>query len=563
MIRHQIFVWPFVLTLSLAFFSPNTSLHAQGAFGDDSFDSDLGGFGDDSLGTTDLGGGLGGLEEGPSLEEVEQTVQQALASAKSALDQEDATTALEKLQEAQDALSQLASQNSVEVQELAQKYQADMMFQLGRAYKMADNVNMAMQYFERARMASPMALQESPDLVTNATIELGNIALDTNQFADAIEYFESAISSDPQSASAHYHMGKAKLLAAVFSQTDPSAPLIESTKSLHKAIEIDPNYGDAFLMRGRVLVQLSQMDLAIEDLTKAVTLLGKDSDASAELAKAYAGRGEVEGRNTDGDTDKIVADFEAALRSLDDYLVGKPIEAKTKPWDEQDPLEVRPINMVRLRADVLKKLGDEFGPAGHGYYSQSIAESDRLLALDPESTDAAAAYFNRAVAKRMLGQLDDAVQDFTTCLAETKKTQTRSYLSEASLRRGIIFFHQGKYELAVSDFENATSWSQNPFASEPRAAFWLGLTYAKQGKQGDAIRAYTQALRSYPEFVNALLNRGLALTNMGRYEMAIEDFSAVVRLDPKNQQAKGYLEIAKQRLHGSPGVVSGAYVVGY
>ncbi|MCA9171065.1 MAG: tetratricopeptide repeat protein, partial [Planctomycetales bacterium] len=108
------------------------------------------------------------------------------------------------------------------------------------------------------------------------------------------------------------------------------------------------------------------------------------------------------------------------------------------------------------------------------------------------------------------------------------------------------YYHQGQRDLALQDFQVAAA-SPGSFAYEPRAMFWQGIILAERGEHSDAIRAYTRALANQPQFMSALMNRGLAYMNLGRFDQAEEDFNVILRKDPDNANARRYRDLAATR----------------
>ena len=50
-----------------------------------------------------------------------------------------------------------------------------------------------------------------------------------------------------------------------------------------------------------------------------------------------------------------------------------------------------------------------------------------------------------------------------------------------------------------------------------------------------------------PDFVMALINRGVAMENLGNIEDAIESYERALELDPENEMARVNLEKARSR----------------
>ena len=148
----------------------------------------------------------------------------------------------------------------------------------------------------------------------------------------------------------------------------------------------------------------------------------------------------------------------------------------------------------------------------------------------------------------MMDDLPGAIAAYTEGIENIPTSTLLQYFgSDPFLRRGICYFYQGDYHLALQDFEAASNNQFNPFQQEPRAMLWQGLAESKLGEQESAIRSYTRAIRSAPEYIAAYLNRGLAYLNVGRYDRAIEDFNHVLRRDPDHASARQYRDLAEQR----------------
>jgi len=61
-----------------------------------------------------------------------------------------------------------------------------------------------------------------------------------------------------------------------------------------------------------------------------------------------------------------------------------------------------------------------------------------------------------------------------------------------------------------------------------------GILFASRNDNDMAIEEFTQAIRINPNFIIAYVNRGKAYTRKGMYEMAIQDYTSAIRLDPND-----------------------------
>jgi tetratricopeptide (TPR) repeat protein len=64
--------------------------------------------------------------------------------------------------------------------------------------------------------------------------------------------------------------------------------------------------------------------------------------------------------------------------------------------------------------------------------------------------------------------------------------------------------------------------------------FERGNAYVQAGNYEDAVKAFTLAIASEPNFADAYYSRGLVLGRSGKHEQAIDDFTQAIALDQKN-----------------------------
>lgn len=112
------------------------------------------------------------------------------------------------------------------------------------------------------------------------------------------------------------------------------------------------------------------------------------------------------------------------------------------------------------------------------------------------------------------------------------------------LIKGIEYFNQGKYSIAIEFFNRAISLDSD-FAN---GYFYRGLSNYNKGKFDDAINDYTKALEINPELHQAYYHRGIAYTNFGKFDMAIDDLDKAIELYPHSSSyytARGEVYIYK------------------
>lgn len=146
-----------------------------------------------------------------------------------------------------------------------------------------------------------------------------------------------------------------------------------------------------------------------------------------------------------------------------------------------------------------------------GNYQAAIEALNQAIQQEVEQSDRA--YYLRGISHLKLGELDQAVEDYTKVI-ELDPENLRAYYD-----RGIANTQLGNYEQAVADYDRASELAPN----EETIYLNRGIAKMRQGKLQDAITDYTQALEFDPELGDAYANRGITKAALGDKESAIND----------------------------------------
>lgn len=390
-------------------------------------------------------------------------------------------------------------------------------------------------------------------------LETAKVLIDDGRLPDALEYLGQAIDMKPTNPELYFNRGKALTLqGAGLPDRDQLDALESAVESFDRAIELDENYAEALYERGRAKSNLAyvmfphgEWEEALEDLEKAQELDPENLEYLVEKGIAYLKRArQVANRDSDK-TEQVVSDHRMAIAAFDRFIENHPdrpgrvdsgladagIVGETKKKEEdEDAAKLEEIYLTRADAKTTLARyvpGEQRAPL----YREAIEDCDAALQVEPELP---LAYYDRGVAWRLLGNFDQAFDDFT------KAIKMASGFFSAYLRRGIVSFHRGDYELALGDFEKAML--DRP---DGRAKFWSGAAHAQLGDFAMAAEEYSEALRQNPEYTLAYNNRGLAYLHMQLYERALDDFNELIRRDRTNAEAyrrRGYAYRGLNRL---------------
>ena len=179
----------------------------------------------------------------------------------------------------------------------------------------------------------------------------------------------------------------------------------EAIKRYDQAIDINPQFAEAYNNRGITKDLLGRHEEAITDYNEAIRI-------NPQLAEAYYNRGTT--KDLLGRHEKAIADYDQAIRINPQY------------------------------AQAYYNRGNAKGELGQ--HEEAIADYDEAIRINPQY---AQAYCNRGTAKLALGQHDDAIADYDHAI------RINPQFAKAYYNRGIVKGMLGSYEKAIADFNEA------------------------------------------------------------------------------------------------------------
>ena len=295
--------------------------------------------------------------------------------------------------------------------------------------------------------------------------------------------------------------------------TTSEAKMKESEKSIKhytKAIELKPDFPEAYTNRGNAYIIRDDYDNAIKDYNRAIQL-------KSDYANAYHNRGNVYTKM--GKYDSSIKDYGMAIQLGHD-----------------DP------NIYYGRGVVYNRIGD---------FERAIEDFDKVIQFKPNDADA---YYERAASYYNKGAIDFAIEDFTAVIRLTPdRIQAHYYrglaysikgaydlaiedltttiqlkpdYAEAYHDRGVAHYQRGEIDLAIEDYNKAIQ--QNPDC--PEVYYNRGIAYEKKDNVDSAIKNYDKAIELKPDYAEVYNNRGYIYYKKGEYARAVKDYDLVVKL---------------------------------
>jgi tetratricopeptide (TPR) repeat protein len=174
----------------------------------------------------------------------------------------------------------------------------------------------------------------------------------------------------------------------------------QATMSFDRAIALQPQFVDAYLLRGKAYVEMADTDRALRDFTKVTEL--RPSDAAGWIARgaAYLELNNFEATISDA-SHAIAADPNAAAAyAMRGIALRKSGNAQKAIPDFSRAIELEPSAKNYFeRGATYQVLGE---------HERAIADFDRVIQVIP---DLASAFFARAESRRAVGDIRGAQED--------------------------------------------------------------------------------------------------------------------------------------------------------
>ena len=308
----------------------------------------------------------------------------------------------------------------------------------------------------------------------------------------------------------------------------------EAIGAYDKAIELNPDYADAYRKRGTVKLALDDYEGAIEDYTQCIKLNSGSAWVyyNRGLAQAKLGYSESKKENVEKAQDL----YESTIEDCTQVIKLDPEDVDSYLNRGVAKIALGGLQAARGNIEEASRLYD----AGIGDYTQAIK-------LNPEY---AAAYNNRALGQSQLGEskakqgdiaeaqqyYQSAIDDYAQAI-ELNPTEAYLYNNRAWVKglfgksdaaTGNIAGARELYEAAIVDSDTAIKLD----ADLSNAYHTRGAAKAALGDLEGAIADFDRAIEIDPESAENYYERGLAKEALGRNEEARADLIKAKELDP-------------------------------
>lgn len=334
-------------------------------------------------------------------------------------------------------------------------------------------------------------------------------AYERQNWAQALEFFEQVLYSEPASPDIQYHMGEIYRFQGMVE---------ESAAAFDESIRINPTFAPAYIGRGRVFLMTSppKVNKAREYFEKALDLDPLQFEGYYELAQLEL---------DDGDAQK-------ALDTLDRMPAGAPVSVRAEVVRAEAYLLKGEPELALEAAQAANLIDITYLPV-----YKLLAQAHHLMDKPEDSMQPLVTYLTWVqddpealglMASILVeqGELEKALEFAERALAIDKNS------IPALLARGEVYLKDGKAEEAAVDFNAAIRQNKNSFAAN------LGISRVQiarelYGSAYEYARVALQLAQGDRQNAAALYCRALALIGLDEERAAVNDLEALLAFPPE------------------------------
>jgi tetratricopeptide (TPR) repeat protein len=360
------------------------------------------------------------------------------------------------------------------------------------------------------------------------------------QYGEAVRYFTAALAVRPHNPYIARNLGWALLM---------NGSAAEAVADFSRAIDLKPDFLDAWFGRGEAYRRLGDRDRARADFARAVQLEPLSVSDFANRGRAHT---------TLGEFDRALADDCKAIEldptRAEAWCNRAVVYANLKRWDESLADCCRAIELDPRLALAWVNRAIAYAHLGQG--EKALADCCKAIELEPKL---AAAWHVRGGLYAAAGQWDKAVADYSRlielgprdALARTnrgcayaglrqwdKALADHSRAIELDPKLALAWYNRAAARAQLRQWDKVLADCSQAVELDPKLAMaWAnrGGAHAALGQWDKALADSSKAIEVNPKLVLAWTNRGLAFTNLGRWDKAAADYARAVELAPKEK----------------------------
>ncbi|BBO88349.1 tetratricopeptide repeat protein [Desulfosarcina ovata] len=316
-------------------------------------------------------------------------------------------------------------------------------------------------------------------------LDLGNAYLETGDYNHGVRVYRQGLSKFPSNTQLLYNLSITYVNHEKWE---------EAEDVLNHAIRIDPEWGDAWALLGKVFLVNKKVDQAISCYQRAIEIDGKREDFHFCLGNAWLEKKEFH---------------------LASMCYRRAINLKKNFYDAINNLGV-----------ATQKSGDVKG---------AIACYKKAISISPQSSDA---YVNLANVLLNQGYEKEVIRLYERAI----EVQPDSLPILINL--GKLYLRDQNYEKSINCLSRADAISPN----DPQTLYLIGRVLLSAGEIRQAIDIFKKVLAIDPGMVSTYISLGNAYRIMESMEEAILNYQKALKHDKRSEAALTNLAIAYREL---------------
>ena len=317
--------------------------------------------------------------------------------------------------------------------------------------------------------------------------------------------------------------------------------LEQAVELFSKAIETDPEFGDAYYARGLAKYSNLEATLALEDFAKADELslkTTKEHDVRTLFYQGIVYIDLLEGNLQEGI--KFLQQVVEHSKNVDNaylLLANSLISFTNKEYEKAIELAQKAHNAFPTMWEALYILSmyhsegcgspfDTFGLRNFRDFPKALAYLNKALEINPSQVRC---LIHRIKLYGITAQFEKSIQDADTLINMLPNVAVFYTM------RGYALFNAGKNEASINDFDKSMKLSQKPI---PDNYAYKSFALHNLGRLSEAEENITTALKLTQD-PGYYINRALIRKDLGKLKEAFDDVETGLRLSPHD--ALGYL----------------------
>ena len=301
---------------------------------------------------------------------------------------------------------------------------------LGRTYFYLGDSNAGIKAIEKAKALSEKAT-ERERLYIEAAYAL-RIEKNKEKYIDILKLMAKKY---PKEKQVHFY------LAGYYSSKKLQSQAIEE---YNKALELDPQWGNAYDNLGYVYIGSWELDKALECFNKYASIMPGEADPISSISTLYFHMGKL---------DEAIAKFKEVLEIKHDFSNEYVI-----------------AYFYAMKED----------------YSETMKWIDQFISKAPSTGKKSEGYLWKGFYRYWLGSLDQSISDFTRAAELAEEVGNISMQMQSERMKGWIYYERGKLELSLEHFKRWFNLYKYHVSQVMLAnvynSFYLGLVELKQGR---------------------------------------------------------------------------------